>query len=228
MSSDIFYGIVCDDPSAGKDHHAVRPFDIREVLRNYEKANAALRTYFIDMPPERGPGPGIELGGRLVENDKARPGGEHCRKSRLLPRSAGKGVNRLVKVPDETEPLRFRPDPSLDLLGFDTDVLEPERDILADRRPHDLMIGVLEEKPYSRLLRFRLVACVRTVDRDSSGDGQQQAFREKGERRFPRAVVPSESDALSGAQTKRNLPDDDRGGLFVSSVTEADLLEADH
>ena len=86
----------------------------------------------------------VEVGGRLVEQDHARPHREHAgeREPLLLPTREGRGrpVERHVE-PDRVERL---PHPRPDLLARDAEVLAAERDVVADAGEDRLAVGILQ------------------------------------------------------------------------------------
>jgi hypothetical protein len=88
---------------------------------------------------------GVELRGRLVEEQQPGPQSERGREADALQLAAGE-LRRLpareVGGADGVERLeRLRPD----LRGRRAQVLEPERDLVLDPGHHDLVLGVLED-----------------------------------------------------------------------------------
>ena len=94
---------------------------------------------------ERVGGAGIELGGRLVEQQQLRPqrdGGREADTLQLSPGELGDGAIGEVLGADRGERLVRATD---DLLCRGPDVLEPEGDLADDAREDDLFLRVLED-----------------------------------------------------------------------------------
>ena len=109
---------------------------------------------------------GVEVGGRLVEQQQPRPHREDPGERQPLLLSAGEGRRRVVQrqpaQPDVVERLvHARPD----LRRRDGKVLRPEGDVVAEAGKHHLRFRVLLHKPGAAALRPRRG----TVDQQASG-----------------------------------------------------------
>ena len=109
---------------------------------------------------------GVEVGGRLVEQQQPRPHREDPGERQPLLLSAGEGRRRVVQrqpaQPDVVERLAHaRPD----LCRGDGEVLRPEGDVVAEAGKHHLGFRVLLHKPGAAALRPRRG----TVDQQASG-----------------------------------------------------------
>ena len=91
-------------------------------------------------------GDGVELGGRLVEQQQPRPGGERRAERHALELAAGQLVRRAVEQPGDAERERRLLDPARDGRRAPAAVLERERQLRAHRAHHDLRLGVLEQR----------------------------------------------------------------------------------
>ena len=81
------------------------------------------------------PGPGrVELGGRLVENEHGRAHRHDARDGDPLLLAAGQRERLAVGEVADRQALEGRVDPRVHLVARDAEVLEPERELLADRQ----------------------------------------------------------------------------------------------
>ena len=107
---------------------------------------------------------GIEVGGRFVKDDEARPHGNDRgeRQALLLParERAGGVIQRNVES-DQVEGLT---DPRPDLLAGNAKVFAPEGDLISHAGEHHLRVGVLQNEARTTACRARR----RTVQADRS------------------------------------------------------------
>ena len=88
----------------------------------------------------------VELGGRLVEQQQPRPGGQRRAERHALELAARQLVRRAVEQPGDAERERRLLDPARDRGRAPAAVLERERELRAHRPHHDLRLGVLEQR----------------------------------------------------------------------------------
>ena len=95
-------------------------------------------------------GDGVELGGRLVEQQQPRPPGQRRAERDALELAAGQLVRRAVEQPGDAERERGLLHPARDRRRAPAAVLERERELGAHRAHHDLRLGVLEQRAGDR------------------------------------------------------------------------------
>ena len=153
----------------------------------------------------------VELGGRLVEQQQPRAGGQRRAERDALELAAGQLVRRAVEQPGDAERERGLLDPARDRRGAPAAVLERERQLRADSAHHDLRLGVLEQRAGDRgQLGRAVVARVQPAGeqparelaavevRDEPGRGAQQ-------RRLARPRPAREDDELARLHAQRDV-----------------------
>jgi hypothetical protein len=132
-------------------------------------------------------GHGVELRGRLVEQQQLRSAGKRGAERHALELAAGQLARRSVEQVGDAERERGLLDATRHRGGAPAPVLEREGQFGADRRHHDLRLGILEQRPcHSRELGRPVLAGVEPAAhepareraavevRDEAGGGAQQ------------------------------------------------------
>ena len=153
----------------------------------------------------------VELGGRLVEQQQPRPGGQRRAERHALELAAGQLVRRAVEQPGDAERERGLLDPARDRRRAPAAVLERERQLGAHGAHHHLRLGVLEQRAGDGgQLGRAVVARVEPAGeqparelaavevRDEPGGGAQQ-------RRLARPRPAGEHDELARLDAQRDV-----------------------
>ncbi|GAB3943194.1 hypothetical protein GCM10027614_31490 [Micromonospora vulcania] len=110
------------------------------------------------LPDQGGPG-GVEVGGRLVQEQQAGAQGQRAGQGESLLLAAGERGGGPVPVVREADPVQRLVHPRPDLAGRYSPVLQPERDVVAAAGHHQLGLRVLEDDadPFAALARVEPV-----------------------------------------------------------------------
>ncbi len=112
---------------------AVHPAEHHRVVLDAQD-RAARSGELLEQLRDR-PGPGrVELGGRLVEDQHGRAHRHDARDGDPLLLAAGQRERLAVREVADRQALEGRVDPRVHLVARDAEVLEPERELLADRQ----------------------------------------------------------------------------------------------
>ena len=152
----------------------------------------------------------VELRGRLVEKEQLRPQRERGREAdplQLAARELGGSPACEMERADCGERVLGA---AVDLGRRSADVLEPERDLVANDAHDDLVLRVLKDgRDGSGQLGRAGLACVATVDGHLPAElaavkMRNESCERPNERRFPRPGRPEERDDLAGLDTQRD------------------------
>ena len=156
----------------------------------------------------------VEVRARLVEHQRTRPHREDPRERQPLPLTAGQPRGGAVERQVEPDDVERVPDPEPGLAALDTEVLTPERHVVADPGHHGVGLGVLHDEAdppadgagcsavdehAAADLGGGVVSGVGLVGQDR-GDGTE-------ERGLARAGGPDDRDALSGLHDQVDTAD---------------------
>src|SRR5664279_6455447 len=84
----------------------------------------------------------VQIRGRLIEQQKARPHCEHAGEGEPLLLSAGQPHGRVVKRHVETDRVERLPNPAPNLVPSDAKIFAAKRDVVADPRKDDLGLSL--------------------------------------------------------------------------------------
>ncbi|WBM80556.1 hypothetical protein KIV56_03695 [Cryobacterium breve] len=149
---------------------------------------------------------GVEVGGRLVEQEQARPHGQHAGEGEALFLAAAERGGGVIERQPQADRLEGDTDPAPDLVPLHGEIFATEGDVVADSREHDLGIRVLQHEtdPATGIRRppavdkqfAGLVALI--LSAEHSGEGVHEgalarAARAEQQHAFARADVEVES-----------------------------------
>ena len=149
---------------------------------------------------------GVELGGRLVEQQQPRAAGQRRAERDALELAAGQLVRRAVEQPRDAERERGLLDAARDRRRAPAAVLERERELGAHGAHHDLRLGVLEQRAGDGgQLGRAVVARVEPAGEQPPGElaaveVRHEAGRGAQQRRLARARAAGEHDELARAR----------------------------
>ena len=153
----------------------------------------------------------VELGGRLVEQQQPRPGGQRRAERDALELAAGQLVRRAVEQPGDAERERGLLDPARDRRRAPAAVLERERELGAHRAHHDLRLGVLEQRAGDRgQLGRAVVARVEPAGEQparelAAVEVRHEPGRGAQQRRLARPRPAGEDDELARLDAQRDV-----------------------
>ena len=165
----------------------------------------------------------VEQRGRLVHHQHVRLGDQHRRQRQQLLLPAGEQVRRVVGVPGEPVGRQrgARRARATSRLG-QPPAAQPERDVLGDRRHHDLRVGVGEAEADPPAHLAALAAGCRGRRRSPSPRvGQHQPVEHPRERRLAGAVGADDADPRARSRRTVDVAQH-RAGAGVLAVAVAD------
>ena len=205
-----------------ESEHSV--FEEQDTIRMRQGASHALlgqddsRAQCIDGVEKGGGAVGVELRGRLVEEEKLRLECEGRGETDALELSAGELDSASLGQVRRADRFERAIDPSPDRSWLDADVLQPERDFVRDDRHHDLVLRILEHGGHgSRHLSRSDMTGVKTGDHDAALEPptvevRHEAGQRPQERRLPGTRWPEQRHALPGVELQRDAAQRCDGG----------------
>ncbi len=154
---------------------------------------------------------GVELGGRLVEQEQLWPEREHRRHADPLELAAGELVGRARRECAGADRLERLADADGNRARGHAQVLEPERDLVLDPRHHHLVLGILEERgdaarELGRLHLARVAAEYLDPAVEAAAVEVGHQPRERAQQgRLARARRPQDEHRLSRLERERDL-----------------------
>ena len=141
----------------------------------------------------------VQVRRRLVEHEDLRPAGQHGRQRHPPPLATRQVQGRSVAVGEHVDGGQRGVDPLAQRSTGDAEVGGPERDVVADGRHEQLVVGVLEDDPHpaADLLQVRR-GHRQPAHGDPSGAGPQDAVEVQHQRRLARPVRAEQRDPLAG------------------------------
>src|SRR5262245_31327686 len=167
----------------------------------------------------------VLAGGRLVEQQDARPQRQDAGDADLLAVAAGEEAGEDLADADEVEAGQRLLEPRADLGRAQAGVAQPERDLLGDRAGEELVVRVLEDE--ADRLRHRRdpgPSGVDAVDQDAPDGRLLQPEDQLHQGRLTRAVVADDRGELAVGDGQVDPAQD----LLPGTVAEADALDPDH
>ena len=188
------------------DPRGQRKGPVDALLREYDRAAETLRG-----GEEALGSVGVELGGRLVQQDELRTHREGRCQAHALKLPAGQLEGETVTQVKRVDGRECLVHPRPDLRGRGAEVLEAEGNFVRDASHHDLVLGILKDRcDQAGQLRGPRRPGVEARHCDPPGEGAAVEMRHEPsqsseESRLPRARRPEDRDHLSGLDLERHI-----------------------
>ena len=171
----------------------------------------------------------VQPGGRLVENQHARPQHQHARDRQALALALAEQERIALALVLKADGFERLVASTLNFISRQTEIARTERDFVFHRRGENLMVGILENvRDFARRLRRTHLRAILAVDRHAARRWLEQPDDVLRQSRFAGTVLPDDREKFSRADFEINRIEHARTArVAVTQVFDSDKCGAD-